>query len=181
MKRSMGSPDVATARSNLRWNAMAGIAAIMIALLLSFAAAAEPITLKFSFFSSDRSLLYLVGPKPFIDAVNAEGRGRVRIEPYFSNRLGGPEQLSQLVRDGTVDIGFEVPSYERAAFPDVGIVELPGLYQDAAEATRVFSQLVEAGALRGFSDFYVIGAFAGEPESIHARPPVVSLADLKGK
>jgi TRAP-type C4-dicarboxylate transport system substrate-binding protein len=169
------------ARSNLRLNAMAGIAAIMTALLLSFAAAAEPITLKFSFFSSDRSLLYLSGPKPFIDAVNAEGRGRVRIEPYFSNRLGGPEQLSQLIRDGTADIGFVIPSYERTVFPDVDIIELPGLYQDTAEATQVFSQLVEAGALRGFGDFYVIGTFVGEAESIHARPPVVSLADLKGK
>ncbi len=181
MMRTRRRPAIAIAGVYPGLSAAVGIPAMTIALLLSFAAAAEPITLKLSFFSSDRSLLYLVGPKPFVDAVNAEGRGRVRIEPYFSNRLGGPEHLSQLIRDGTVDIGFEVPSYERAVFPDVGIIELPGLYRDAAEATQVFSQLVEAGALRGFSDFYVIGAFAGEPESIHARPPVVSLADLKGK
>jgi TRAP-type transport system periplasmic protein len=181
MMPAQGSRAIAIAGSNPRLNAMAGIAAMMIALLLSFAAAAEPITLKFSFFSSDRSLLYLVAPKPFIDAVNAEGRGRFRIEPYFSGRLGGPEQISQLVRDGTVDIGLIIPSYDRAAFPDASVMELPGLFKDATEATRAFSQLVEAGALRGFGDFYVIGAYAGDPEEIHARPPVVSLADLKGK
>jgi TRAP-type transport system periplasmic protein len=181
MTRVPGCPALATTKSNPGLNAVAGIPAMMIALLLSFAAAADPVTLKFAFFSSDRSLLYRAGAKPFIDAVNAEGRERIRIEPYFSGRLGGPEHLSQLVRDGTVDIGFVIPPYEREVFPDVGVIELPGLYLDAAEATQVFSQLVEAGALRGFSDFYVVGAFAGEPESIHARSPVVSLADLKGK
>jgi TRAP-type C4-dicarboxylate transport system substrate-binding protein len=149
--------------------------------VLPAVAAAEPITLKLSFFSSDRSHLYLSGAKPFVDAVNAEGTGRVRIETYLSGRLGGLEQLSQLIRDGTVDIGYVIPPYERAAFPDASVMELPGLYRDAAEATQVFSQLVEAGTIRGFSDFYVIGTFTSEPESIHTRPPVTSLADLKGK
>ncbi len=149
--------------------------------VLPAVAAAEPITLKLSFFSSDRSHLFLSGAKPFVDAVNAEGTGRVQIETYLSGRLGGLEQLSQLIRDGTVDIGYVIPPYERAVFPDASVMELPGLYKDAAEATQVFSQLVEAGSIRGFNDFYVIGTFASEPESIHARPPVASLADLKGK
>ncbi len=149
--------------------------------LLPAVATAEPITLKLSFFSSDRSHLYLSGVKPFVDAVNAEGRGLVKIEPYLSGRLGSLEQLSQLVREGTVDIGYVIPPYERSVFPDAAVLELPGLYQDAAEATRVFSQLVEAGTIRGFGDFYVIGVFTSEPESFHARPPVASLADLKGK
>ncbi len=149
--------------------------------ILPAVAAAEPITLKLSFFSSDRSHLYLSGAKPFVDAVNADGTGRVRIEAYLSGRLGGLEQLSQLIRDGTVDIGYVIPPYERSAFPDASVMELPGLYKDAAEATQVFSQLVHAGMIRGFSGFYVIGTFASEPESIHTRPPVTSLADLKGK
>ncbi len=149
--------------------------------VLPAVAAAEPITLKLSFFSSDRSHLYLSGAKPFVDAVNDEGSGRVRIETYLSGRLGGLEKLSQLIRDGTVDIGYVIPPYERAAFPDASVMELPGLYKDAAEATEVFSQLVETGTIRGFSDFFVIGTFTSEPESIHARPAVASLADLKGK
>ncbi len=181
MTRAQKCPALAMAEVYPRLNAVVRLPAMMIALLLSFAAVAEPVTLKFSFFTSDRSVLYLIAAKPFVDAVNAEGRGRVRVETYFSGQLGGPEHLSQLVRDGTVDIGFVIPPYERAVFPDVDIIELPGLYQDAAEATRVFSQLVETGVIRGFNDFYVIGAFAGDPESIHARPPIVSLADLKGK
>ena len=35
--------------------------------------------------------------------------------------------------------------------------------------------------MRGFKNYFVIGAFASDPENIHTRPPVASLADLKGK
>lgn len=149
--------------------------------LFSTAAAAEPITLKFAFFSSDRSHLYLSGAKPFIDAVNQEGAGQVRVEPYLSGRLGSLDRLSQLVRDGAVDIGYVIPSYERTAFPDTTVIELPGLFKNAVEATQVFSHLVEKGLFGGLNDFFVIGTFASEPESIHLRQPISSLAELKGK
>jgi hypothetical protein len=36
-------------------------------------AAAEPIELRFSFFTSDRSQIYQNSVKPFVDAVNADG------------------------------------------------------------------------------------------------------------
>lgn len=144
-------------------------------------AAAAPITLKLAYFSSDRTHLYLSGAKPFVDAVNKEGRGRVRIEPYFSGRLGSLAEQSHVVRDGAADIGYVIPPYERAAFPDASVIELPGLYKDAAEATRVFTKLVGSGVMRGFDDFFVIGVFASEPETIHSRPPLVSLAELRGK
>lgn len=144
-------------------------------------ASAEPITLKLAFFSSDRSHLYLSGVKPFIDAINLEGAGRVRVVPYLSAQLGGLDRLSQLIREGAVDIGYVIPPYERAVFPDTSVIELPGFFKNAAEATHVFSQLLENDLLGGFNDFFVIGAFASEPESIHLRQPISTLADLKGK
>lgn len=149
--------------------------------LLPALAAAEPITLTLSFFSSNRSHLYLSGAKPFVDAVNEEGAGRVKIEVHFNSRLGGLAHLSQFVRNGRVDIGYVIPPYESGVFPDASVMELPGLYKNATEASKMFAELVARGAIRAFEDFYVIGAFTSEPESIHTRPPVVALADLKGK
>lgn len=149
-------------------------------LMLSTAVSAQPITLKLSFFSSDRSHIYLSSVRPFVDAVNLEGADRVRIEPYLSGRLGALDHLSQQVRDGTVDIGVVIPAYERAIFPDMTVIELPGLFKSAAEATRVFSQLLEQDRLGGLNDFVVIGALASEPESIHLRRPIAELAGLKG-
>ena len=82
---------------------------------------------------------------------------------------------TQLLRDGTADIAYIVQPYERTEFPDSAVVELPGLYKDGRECTLAFSHLVAAGLMRGFSKYFVIGAFASEPES-DSPPPTRCLA-----
>lgn len=145
-------------------------------------AAAEPIKLKLAFFSSDRTHLYRSIVKPFVDAVNAEGKGDVEIDVYLSGRLGSDvTKQSKMVLDGTADVVYVVQPYERSSFPDASVIELPGLYRDGREATFVFTRLVETGLMSGFKEFYVIGTVASEPESVHSRPPIAALADLKGK
>lgn len=151
-------------------------------ILLPAFAIAEPIRLKLAYFSSDRTHLYRSLVKPFVDAVNAEGKGRVEIEVYLSGKLSRDvTRQSQLLRDGTADIAYVVQSYERSLFPDSSVIELPGLFQNGREATLVFTGLVERGAMRGFSEFFVIGAVASEPESIHTRTPIATIEGLKGK
>lgn len=156
---------------------------IVAALLFApVAAKAEPIKLKLAFFSSDRTHLYRSIVKPFVDAVNAEGRGRVEIDVYLSGKLGGdPQAQSRLVLDGTADIAYVVTPYEQQRFPDTAVIDLPGVFEDAREAILAFTHLVGNGTIRDFKDFYVIGAVASQPESIHLRPVVSTLADLKGK
>ncbi len=156
--------------------------AIVALMLAPVAARAEPIKLKLAFFSSDRTHLYRSIVKPFVDAVNAAGRGLVEIDPYLSGKLGSdPAAQSRLVLDGTADIVYLVVPYEQKRFPDTAVIQLPGLFADAREATLTFTHLVQNGAIRDFNDFYVIGAVGSQPESIHLRPAVSSLADLKGK
>jgi len=65
-------------------------------------------------------------------------------------------------------------------FRDDSVLELPGLFHDAREATLVYSRLVRAHALRGYEDFFAIGAFSSGPGSIHSRKRLTSLSDLKG-
>jgi TRAP-type C4-dicarboxylate transport system substrate-binding protein len=150
--------------------------------LLPLEAIAEPIKLKFAFFSSDRTLLYRAAVKPFAHAVNAEGRDIIEIEVHFSGALGkDPAQQAQLVLNGTADIAFVIPGYTPDRFQDNTIMELPGLFRDTRQATLIFTRLIAAGLLKGYSEYMVIGAFATEPETIHMRLPVASLGDLKGK
>ena len=149
--------------------------------MLSAAASAEPIKLKLALVTSDRALIYLGGVKPFVDAVNAEAKGSFEIEVYFSGALGNnPAQQPQMVADGVADLAFIFPGYSPERFDDCSVIELPGIFQDAGEASRVFGRLIAAQALSGYDDFYVIGAFASPVESIHSRRPVASIADLKG-
>lgn len=151
--------------------------------LLSTAALAEPIKLKFSFFSSDRSLNYLAAVKPFVDAVNAEASGVVEIEVFPSGELGkNYAGVAQQVLDGSVDIGWVSPSLTPNRFPDNTVMELPGLFRDARDATFVYTRIIASGAMKkGYEDYFVIAAFGAGPQGIHTRPQITSLNDLKGK
>jgi TRAP-type C4-dicarboxylate transport system substrate-binding protein len=150
--------------------------------LLPAVAKAEPITLKVAFFSSDRSTTYLAAVKPFVDAVNAEGKELVEIVLYSGGVLGRDiARQPQVVLDGEADIAFVVPGYSPERFSDNSVVELPGLFHNTQEGTEVYTRLVAQGSLRGYEDFVVIGAYVTEPATIHSRTPINSMDDLKGK
>jgi TRAP-type C4-dicarboxylate transport system substrate-binding protein len=141
---------------------------------------AEPIKLKLSLVTSDRALIYLGSVKPFVDAVNAEAKGLLEIEVHFSGELGKePAQQAQMVADGVADLAFIFPGYSPERFSDNTVIELPGLFQDAREASTAFTRLIAAGALKGYEDFYVIGAYTSPLETIHSRRPIASIDDLK--
>jgi TRAP-type C4-dicarboxylate transport system substrate-binding protein len=150
--------------------------------LLPCGVAAEPIELKLAFFSSDRSSSYLAAVKPFIDAVNSEGKGQIQIVLHSGGVLGKEiAQQPQVVLDGNADIAFVVTGYTPNLFPDNAVIELPGLFRDMREATLVYTQLIALNALNGYKDFFVIGAYITEPATIHGRMAINSIEDLKGK
>jgi TRAP-type C4-dicarboxylate transport system substrate-binding protein len=144
-------------------------------------AAAEPINLKLSFFTSDRSQIYQDTVKPFVDAVNGDDSGLVHIEVYFSGAISGElRKQPELVADGTADLALIVPGQTPDRFYDTSVLELPGLFRNSHEASRVFALLVSERALAGYGDFYVIDAEVSGPENIHSRKPIASIANLKG-
>ncbi|HXD43811.1 MAG TPA: TRAP transporter substrate-binding protein DctP [Pseudolabrys sp.] len=144
---------------------------------------AAPVTLKLSFFTSDRSAAYECQVRPFVDAVNAEGADIVEIKVLFGGRgainTAIPEQ-PRLVRDGSADLAIIVPGLS-AGFGDTAVLQMPGLYRDEREASLVFTRLVEAGALEGYGAFYVAGAYVSAAENVHSRRPLPSLGALKGQ
>lgn len=160
----------------------ASCVALAFALAGARAAAAEPVTLKVSFWSSDRSPAYVSLVKPFVDAINRDGGELLRAQVYFSGALS-PVQSEQprIVLDGTADIAFIVPGQNPERFVDTGAIELPGLFRDTREASLVYTRLVAANALRGYEDFFAVATIGTYPESIHSRKRLVSLADLKGQ
>src|SRR5262245_16306612 len=157
--------------------------AALACVLLSAAAAAEQAKLKLSFSTSDRANVYAAAIKPFVEAVNAEAKGLLEIEVFFSGTLGRrqPPLQPQILLDGTADMAFLVPGMTPDLFPDNVIIELPGLFRDLREATHTYSRLVAANALKGYESFHVIGAYGSELESFHMRLPVTSLDSLQGK
>ena len=150
------------------------IATIMFVLLPAIAAA-EPIKLKLAFYSSDRSVLYLAGIKPFVNAVNAAAKDLIHIDVYFSSKLGPVVAYPQLLLNGGADIAFMIPGYTPKVFFDGSVVELPGLFNNAREATLVYTQLATRQVFKSYDKFIVLGAYASEPESVHSRRPIAAL------
>ena len=144
--------------------------------------AAAPVTLKMSYFTSDRSNIYQCFVSPFVEAVNAAGAGVVEIEVLFSGAMSAaiPEQ-SKLVRDGTADLAVIVAGYSPQEFPDTSVLQLPGLYRDGHEASLVYTRLAEAGALRDYQPFVFVGGYVSPGEDIHSRKPLTKLGDLKAQ
>jgi TRAP-type C4-dicarboxylate transport system substrate-binding protein len=156
--------------------------AVLAFALLPNAAAAEPIKLKFSYYTSDREVIYRSVVKPFVESVNAAADGLIQIEVFLSGSLGKsfPKQ-AQLVLDGGADFAVVSPGLTPELFPDDAVIELPGLFRDLREASLVYTRMVASGALQGNDQLLIVLPLAAGPQFIHTRPPIASLADLKDK
>ena len=145
-------------------------------------ALAQTIKLKFSIFSPDREVTYLTVFKPFAEAVNKETNGAVEIELFPNGALGrSPLQQAQMVLDGVADMAWIIASYTPGRFQENEVFELPGLFRDLKEATLVMTRLVNSGKIKGYEEFFPIAVFGTAPYSLHARTPINSIADIKGK
>src|SRR5262249_55817062 len=82
---------------------------------------------------------------------------------------------------GKADMAFVNPALTPAIFPEQSVIQLPGIFHSAREATLVYNDLVAAQAFHDLDGLIVIGAIANHPLMVHSRTPVTSLADLKGK
>ena len=146
------------------------------------AAAQQPVKLKFAVFSPDTERLYNTVKKPWVEAVNKAAGGAIEIELYPTGALGrAPQQQAQMVIDVVADIGFIVPPFTPGRFPETEVIELPGLFKDLAEATRVYTDLVRNGAIKDYGDYYPIAMWGTPPFSLHSNFPINSIKDLKGK
>ncbi len=165
------------------WTTALRLIALAVILILAPARGwAEPVVLKLSFFTSDRSTVYECHVKPFVDAVNADGAGIIQIHVYFSGAISAsqPEQ-PKLVLSGAADMALIVPGRTPENFPDSFVFALPGLFRNDEEASLAFTRLVEDNALQGYSRFFVVGAHVSVAENIHSRKPIATISDLKGQ
>ncbi len=158
------------------------LAALVIGAGIATIAQAQAQKFKFSVFTPDKEQTFITTMKPFAEAVNKESAGTCEIELFPNGALGrSPVQQAQMVLDGVADIAWIIASYTPGRFQENEVLELPGLFRDIPEGTRVFTNLVTSGQLKGYDDFFPIGLFATAPYSIHARFPINTVADLKGK
>jgi TRAP-type C4-dicarboxylate transport system substrate-binding protein len=104
----------------------------------------------------------------------------------FANFPGGalnrnPVQQVDILLNGVADIAWTVLFFTPGRFPDNEVFDIPGLVTNSLEGSVAITRLVEAGALRGYDDFHVLGIFTSSPISLHATYPVESVDDMQGR
>ncbi len=118
---------------------------------------------------------------PWIERVQSESGGRIKVEHYPSMQLGGkPPELVQQVTDGAVDIIWTVMGYTPGRFPRAEAFELPFMVASAEETSVAFQKYADKHMQDDFPGMKVIAVHTHGPGLIHSKAPVNTLEDLKG-
>jgi TRAP-type C4-dicarboxylate transport system substrate-binding protein len=160
--------------------ALAG--ALFGALGMAGAASSQEVTLRLHQFLPMQAAIPARAITPWIEAVEKDSGGRIKVEHYPSMQLGGtPPSLYDQARDGVVDIIWTVLGYTPGRFPVSEAFELPFMVS-AAEATSVaFDKYAREYATAEFADIHPIVFHTHGPGVIHVRGKgVQKLEDLKG-
>ncbi|MEM8582032.1 MAG: TRAP transporter substrate-binding protein [Pseudomonadota bacterium] len=157
-----------------------------LAAVLSIAALpalAQEVTLRFQHFVSPLSANPTYFMEPWARKIEADSKGRIKIELYPFMQLGGKApNMYDLIRDGAVDGGWVIPGYQPGRFPEAEAMELPFMVtksgEEASKAAWIFTQ---KHLMDDFADVHVIAAHMHGRGLVHKKGPAISaLGDFNG-
>ncbi len=158
------------------------VCVIGVLVFIGNSAAAEPVKLKFGTFEPPQAFILSKIFTPWVEKVNSECEGIMKIEVYSGGTLGrDPGTQLKLVTDGVADIAWIMNSYQPGRFMDDLVVNIPFAAHNSKEATLAIYRMYKKGMLRGYEDFVVVGLFAHAQYSLHTAMPVNSVKALKGQ
>jgi len=144
---------------------------------------AAEVTLRFHQFLPLTSTIPAEAIEPWIEAVERDSGGRIKVEHYPSMQLGGkPPSLYGQARDGVVDIIWTVLGYTPGLFPTAEAFELPFMTGDAESGSVAFHQFMMENGQNDFKDVHPLAFHIHGPGIIHIKGDAVrSIDDLQGK
>jgi TRAP-type C4-dicarboxylate transport system substrate-binding protein len=159
------------------------LAVLIAGCALSFGAAAQSVTLKFSHFLGPQSFFQRDVAEPWAKRLEQKTAGKVKVEVFHgASPYGDVRKQAGQVKDATVDIALGLRGAEGERFPATSVIELPFLVRDSEGGSRALWSLYRSGALDAeYRDYKVLALFVHDPGLIHTTGKrVVTLADLKG-
>lgn len=166
-----------------QFHRLAGAAVIAAGLTASVTMAlAEPVTLKVATFSSEQGYQTQNVLVAFLDRVVADSEGTLDYKLFAGGVLGrSPAEQLKLLQDGVADMAFVIPDYTPGALDSWGVVAIPGLIENAAEASIALERATAAGLLDVPDGVKMLGIFSSEVNYIHGKEQFTGLDDLAGK
>jgi len=147
-------------------------------------ASAQEVTLKFATINADSSRAFKETQEPIARAIEKDSGGRIKVDLRGPgpNGFGKPAELFDMVEKGDVDIAYTVQGYKPGRFPRTTVAELPFMFRDAQEGTRVLWTLYKEGLLeKEYDGLKVLALYGGVPAGLFsATKPISSVKDLRG-
>ncbi|HEY3918941.1 MAG TPA: TRAP transporter substrate-binding protein DctP [Stellaceae bacterium] len=156
--------------------------AVFAALLLVGAARAdEPVTLRFAIPGSGTfSPTWSQMLQPWINAVEADSGGTLKLQPFFGNALADLFNVYDRIVSGAADLGSGVQGSIGGKFPGSSVVELPSDI-GGRDGAAAFWKLYQDGLIAPeYVGVKVIALFVYPQSFLNANKPVARLEDAKG-
>ncbi|WP_057760682.1 TRAP transporter substrate-binding protein [Cytobacillus praedii] len=118
-------------------------------------------------------------------AKNVEERtdGKVKIEVFPLSQLGAERELTEALTLGTADMSVSSTAPIVNFYPEIGIVDMPFLFESREHAYKVLDGEIGQELLKGMENIGIIGLAWGENGFRHitnAKHPITKPGDLKG-
>lgn len=162
---------------------LARLTSIVLALLGTQVATAQPVTLKIHHPLPTVSTAHARFLTPWTQKVEAQCAGKVKFQIYPAMQLGGtPAQLIDHVRDGVADLAWTVLGYTPGRFTALEVFELPFMTKSAEGSSRALWEYANAnGVMTGeLREIRPLALHVHDEGLLHSRRPIRSLADFKG-
>lgn len=159
------------------------LAACLAAGISAHAAFAQDVTLRFQHFISPKGSVPAFFMEPWADKVMEESGGRIKIELYPAMQLGGkPPALYDQIRDGVIDGGWTIPSYNPGRFPEAEALELPFITSLNAESSSAAAwEFSQKYLTERMNDVHLLAVHVHGPGIIHKRgAPIETVDDFTG-
>lgn len=135
--------------------------------------------LQMSYFVGQRHPMVKAVVVPFQEKVAELSGGELTVKVHFGGSLvkGGPAQYGALLQ-GVSDLAFSLPGFLGPKFPLSNTVGIPGLTQNAEDATVKLWNAMDL--VKTEFDAKIIALWAVDTKILLTRKPVRTLEDLKG-
>jgi TRAP-type C4-dicarboxylate transport system substrate-binding protein len=158
------------------------VAGIALATIAAASAAAQQAVLKFNSPAPPRSFLHAGVFDGWIEAVEKDSGGTLKIEKFYGGTLGNFGVNYDRVVDGVADIGWTLTALAGGKFKQQDVAALPFETRDANESAVALWNIFAKGVTAGeFAQVKLLGTWTFPNAALHTKEPIKSIEDLKGK
>jgi TRAP-type C4-dicarboxylate transport system substrate-binding protein len=163
------------------WRRALSSVALAAALTAAAATTASAKELRLAHFVPPQHVMHQQLMTPWTREVAERSGGDLTVRIYPAGQLGGkPPGHYVMAVQGLADITFGLQGYTADRFPLTTVTELPGVADDAIEATKELWAIWDKHIAKEYADVKPIAIWANDQQVLISKKPIRSPEDLKG-